>query len=109
MNVLEGGAEAQVEVDAAGDGQGPNPASASPLLCLLVASDGVWDNWQYGDIARFLADPSCLKALAQAGGAQRVCASFLSRNGAHGKRNFGAQQDNSTAILVYLSQTPGVL
>jgi hypothetical protein len=75
-------------------------------LCLLVATDGVWDNWLFEDVSRFLFDHSCLQAtIAGADGAQRVMTSFMQRNSYFAKKNFGNQADNATGILMYLSHS----
>jgi hypothetical protein len=79
-------------------------SAACSTLCLVLASDGVWDNWLYEDVARFVADPSCLSAVWEhSGGARRVTSSFMQRNALYAKRNFGAQADNATGILMYIS------
>lgn len=77
-----------------------------PLLCLVLASDGVWDNWSYDDISKFVLDPSCLGAvLADASGAKRVALSLMTRNATYAKRNFGNQADNATGIILYISNS----
>ena len=37
----------------------------SPLvtIAVVVASDGIWDNWTYEDVTKFIMDESCLKAV----------------------------------------------
>jgi hypothetical protein len=73
-------------------------------VCILLATDGVWDNWVYEDVSRFLFDQSCLQAvLAGSDGAQRIVTSFMQRNSYFAKKNFGNQADNATGILLYLS------
>eukprot|EP00596_Hydrurales_sp_CCMP1899_P003857 CAMPEP_0119051016 /NCGR_PEP_ID=MMETSP1177-20130426/72770_1 /TAXON_ID=2985 /ORGANISM="Ochromonas sp, Strain CCMP1899" /LENGTH=453 /DNA_ID=CAMNT_0007030069 /DNA_START=94 /DNA_END=1455 /DNA_ORIENTATION=- len=75
-----------------------------PMLCLVLATDGVWDNWTYEDVTKFVMDPSCLDAVAAgADGAHRVTLSFMQRNAVYSKRNFGGQADNATGIVMYLS------
>lgn len=76
----------------------------SSTICVVVATDGVWDNWIYDDVTRFMFDQSCLQAtLAGSDGAQRVMSSFMQRNAYFSKKNFGSQADNATGILLYLS------
>jgi serine/threonine protein phosphatase PrpC len=76
-------------------------------LCLVLATDGVWDNWLYEDVNRFVLDASCLCAVAGApDGARRVTMSFMQRNSTYSKRNFGGQADNATGIVMYLSDSP---
>ncbi len=70
----------------------------------MVASDGVWDNWQYEDVGKFVLDESCLNASFNlSDGTQKVADSFISRNALLSKRNFGNQADNATCIVLYVS------
>lgn len=76
-------------------------------LCLVLATDGVWDNWLYEDVNRFVMDASCVCAVAGSSeGARRVTMSFMQRNSAYAKRNFGNQADNATGIVMYISNSP---
>lgn len=78
---------------------------SSSLLCLVLATDGVWDNWVYEDVNKFVLDESCIGAVAcGADGARRVTLSFMQRNALYAKRNFGAHADNATGIVMYLSR-----
>jgi len=81
--------------------------NAIPLVCLVLATDGVWDNWTYEDVTKFVMDRSCVHAVMASGsanaGAARVSHSFLHRNMIHSKHNFGGQADNATCIVMYLS------
>lgn len=80
---------------------------ADSTLCLVLATDGVWDNWLYEDVNKFVMDPSCLGAVgAAADGAKRVTISFMQRNALYAKRNFGTNADNATGIVLYISQDP---
>ena len=79
-------------------------ASEPLLLCLVLASDGVWDNWLYEDVTKFVMDSSCITAVCGSkDGAVRVCKSFMARNTLFSKRNFGNQADNATGITLYIS------
>jgi len=78
---------------------------AESTLCLVLATDGVWDNWQYEDVNKFVMDASCLNAVGGGvDGARRVTISFMQRNALYAKRNFGSNADNATAIVMYLSR-----
>jgi len=80
------------------------PELAASTICLVLATDGVWDNWLYEDIERFMFDDSCLNATTgSADGAQRIATSFMKRNSMFSKKNFGNQADNATGIVMYLS------
>lgn len=83
-------------------------AVARSTLCLVLATDGVWDNWTYEDVGRFVMDASCLGAVGAAvDGAKRVTISFMQRNALYAKRNFGSSADNATGIVLYLSAAEG--
>lgn len=77
-----------------------------PTICVVLASDGVWDNWIYDHVSKFMMDPSCLKAinLDQTRGAERVTNSFIIRNDAFAKKNFGRNSDNATGIVMYITE-----
>jgi len=78
------------------------------IVCVVLATDGVWDNWRLEDVTRFVMDASCLNAvLGPSGdGAERVAQSFMQRNTVYARRNFGAQADNATGIVAYFSIDP---
>jgi hypothetical protein len=77
---------------------------ADQQLCIVLCSDGVWDNWLYEDVTKFVMDASCLGAVTgSSDGGRRVAMSFMQRNMLFARRNFGAQADNATAIVMYLS------
>lgn len=80
---------------------------ASSTICVVIATDGVWDNWVYDDVAKFMLDQSCLTATSTGpDGAQKVMSSFMIRNAQFSKKNFGHQADNATGIVLYLSHSP---
>jgi serine/threonine protein phosphatase PrpC len=75
------------------------------MLCVVLATDGVWDNWLYADVSRFVLDATCLKAVSEGDdGAQRVALSFMQRNAHFSKKNFGRSADNATGIVMYLQR-----
>ena len=81
---------------------------AKTTICVVLATDGVWDNWTYEDVTRFVMDASCLNAVLgpNGDGAERVAQSFMQRNTVYARRNFGAQADNATGIVAYFSIDP---
>ena len=85
-------------------------AGKKPTVCIVLATDGVWDNWQDKernyDVQKFVMDPSCLNAIMEPNGGSRVTKSFMERNTVYGTRNFRAQRDNATGIVCYLSIDP---
>jgi len=73
------------------------------LLCLVMATDGVWDNWKYNDVGNFMMDSTCLDAVLQhEDGAQKVTMSFIHRNALYSRKNFGSQADNATCCILYI-------
>jgi serine/threonine protein phosphatase PrpC len=80
----------------------PDPTT----VCVVLATDGVWDNWIYDHVQKFVMDKSCLKALEKDKvlGAQRVCKSFMLRNQGFATKNFGRNSDNSTGIVLYITE-----
>ena len=75
-------------------------------LCFVLCSDGVWDNWIYDHVGKFVFDKSCLNAIVtdKEKGAQRVTNSFMLRNQTFAKKNFGGNSDNATGIVVYIEK-----
>mmetsp|Transcript_4326 Transcript_4326/g.4442 ORF Transcript_4326/g.4442 Transcript_4326/m.4442 type:complete len:451 (-) Transcript_4326:339-1691(-) len=84
----------------------PTGSVVSPMLSVVLASDGVWDNFLYPDVTKFVIDPSCIGAVIQdTQGAQRVASSFMQRNMTRSRSNFGSQADNATVVVMYLCST----
>ena len=75
-------------------------------VCVVLCTDGVWDNWIYDHVCKFVMDPSCLNAVVadQEKGAARVAKSFMLRNQAFARKNFGSGSDNATGIVMYITQ-----
>lgn len=79
---------------------------SSSIIALVLATDGVWDNWLYEDVNKFVLDASCIGAVATGmDGARRVTISLMQRNALYAKRNFGSHADNATGIVLYLSRS----
>ena len=78
-----------------------------PIVCLVTASDGLWDNWIDGHVCKFVMDPSCLKAIIDRpeDGAQRVAKSLMMRNDMFAIENFGSSRDNATCLVTYITRT----
>ena len=92
----------RAQVSATATEEDPDPMT----VCVVLATDGVWDNWIYDHVQKFVMDKSCLKAIEKDKvlGAQRVCKSFMLRNQTFGKKNFGNGSDNSTGIVLYITE-----
>ena len=77
----------------------------NPVLCLLVSSDGVWDNWEYQTAQEFLMFDNCLEAVGKTDdGSQQVLNSFMKRNKLLATQNFGNSADNATSAILYLKK-----
>lgn len=75
------------------------------VLCLLVSSDGVWDNWEYQTAQEFLMFDNCLEAVGKTDdGTQKVLDSFMARNKLFATQNFGNSADNATSAVLYLKK-----
>jgi hypothetical protein len=78
----------------------------SNTLCFVMGSDGVWDNWLYEHVQKFVMFPNCLEAILEPAnnGAQRVLKSFMVRNQLFAEKNFGKYNyDDSTGVIMYIS------
>jgi serine/threonine protein phosphatase PrpC len=74
-------------------------------LCIVLATDGVWDNWKYKDVTEFVMYDNCLEAVeTKENGVQQVTDSFMQRNKIYATHNFGKKADNATVILSYISR-----
>lgn len=68
---------------------------------MVICSDGVWDNWKFEDVAKFVMAPSRLKKVVSTEGARSVTMEFMIANLDRARINFGNQADNMTAVLIY--------
>lgn len=78
----------------------------SNTVCIVTASDGLWDNWIDDHVCKFVMDPSCLKEIVEKPqhGAQRVAKSLIARNDDFARKNFGSGRDNATCIVMYINK-----
>ena len=95
-----------IELEAIFDQIKETTIEETPILCLVLCSDGIWDNWIYEHVGKFVFDKSCLNAIEKdkENGAQRVTNSFMARNRTFAKKNFGGNSDNATGIVVYIEK-----
>jgi serine/threonine protein phosphatase PrpC len=82
----------------------------SKHLSLVMGSDGVWDNWLFENVQKFVMFPSCLEAIQNSiddetsNGAMRVLKSFMQRNQTFTEKYFGKyNRDDSTSIIMYIT------
>jgi len=75
----------------------------APPLALVLCSDGVWDNWVFEDLSKFVLDPARLKQVFDASsGSQTATNDLMAANLERAHINFGSSADNMTAVLAYL-------
>ncbi|KAE8887720.1 hypothetical protein PF005_g8421 [Phytophthora fragariae] len=86
--------------------EGVEGISEEPTFLLLVASDGVWDNWAFRDLHSFLCSALRNKTLQQQSAVpgefdpvDAVVAPLLDANLQRANSYFGDQMDNMTAVL----------
>ncbi len=62
--------------------------------CLIIASDGVWDNWQYQEVHDFFMNESN-KSLS----VDEQALAFCNQNDLKGTENFGSHKDDVSGII----------
>lgn len=67
---------------------------------LVVASDGIWDNWKFEDVSNHFIDPAKVKNGTE--DIQGLTDAFMAENYRRAHANFGDQCDNMTAIICYI-------
>ena len=73
------------------------------MLCLLISSDGVWDNWEYQDVQEFIMYNKCLELIkSNPDRTQNILESFMNRNNIYATHNFGNNADNATSSITYI-------
>ena len=85
-----------------------NTIHTSPVaLCLILASDGIWDNWTFDEMSSFVFSSHSSSEIFHDGeGCARVTNALMTNNSERGNRNFGIHQDNYSTILMYISDAP---
>ena len=75
-------------------------------ICVVAATDGLWDNWLPDHVGKFVFDPSCIAAVKTKPdiGALQVARSLIRRNTSFASRNFGHNnRDNATVVVAYIN------
>ena len=70
---------------------------------LLVCSDGVWDNWKFGEIVTASMQQPWIDEVCRKGDAVEVTNLLMKWNLQLARAHFGSQADNMTAIVCYLT------
>ena len=66
----------------------------------VLATDGLWDNWRFEDVSKFVMDESCLNVLPNV---QMITDALMQRNTIYANRNFPEQGDNVTIIVIFVN------
>jgi len=72
-------------------------------ISIVLASDGVWDNWLYEDVTKFITQPYNIeKVFDGKNECQQITDEFMKLNKERATNNFGNSADNATCIIVYV-------
>lgn len=69
------------------------------LVCLVAASDGVWDNWLYADVSAFFLEPKRAADVILTNSAEAVTEAFMKENSRRAHANFGSQVPTLTDVV----------
>jgi serine/threonine protein phosphatase PrpC len=82
-----------------------NSSEFGQTICVLLATDGVWDNWEYNDINTLVMHEKCLdEVFNKQNGSQTAVNVLMEKNKLLAQHNFGADSDNATSILMYITR-----
>jgi len=70
--------------------------------CLVVASDGIWDNIVDDSMRKIIMNESCLKMVNEDRGVPRIARSVVNRISQIAQKNFPNQADNMICVIMYL-------
>lgn len=90
-----------------------------PTIAIVLASDGIWDNWDYKDVTSYLMNPELRKHSQKRstseeksgddrdddihiGHTKFLSKSLIRTNAEYASRNFGNQADNATGIVLLI-------
>jgi serine/threonine protein phosphatase PrpC len=66
----------------------------------VLATDGLWDNWRFEDVSKFVMDESCLNVLPNV---QMITDALMQRNIIYANRNFPGQCDDVSIIVIFVN------
>eukprot|EP00603_Paraphysomonas_imperforata_P003239 CAMPEP_0114430314 /NCGR_PEP_ID=MMETSP0103-20121206/9975_1 /TAXON_ID=37642 ORGANISM="Paraphysomonas imperforata, Strain PA2" /NCGR_SAMPLE_ID=MMETSP0103 /ASSEMBLY_ACC=CAM_ASM_000201 /LENGTH=470 /DNA_ID=CAMNT_0001599753 /DNA_START=51 /DNA_END=1463 /DNA_ORIENTATION=- len=95
------------KMENSGEGLSVDPTQF-PALCVVLASDGIWDNWEYADVSNFVMNPVNAVGGGDGTGVERAVQSskaLIKSNAGHASRNFGDQADNATGVVMFIQPT----
>ena len=81
------------------------PAAVDGPIALVVASDGLWDNWKMQEVSDFTLKGDGFKGFSSGGraGAQAGVDALMKANLARAASNFGDSADNMTIAVTWMS------
>lgn len=79
-----------------------NGDSGSAGFVMIAASDGIWDNWGFGECMDFVLDTIGFNGGLSKRGITDSCNRFMVANKRRGIAHFGSSADNATAALVFM-------
>lgn len=89
-------------MSAAAAARGGCKSLVSHPTAIVLASDGIWDNWKFEEVAAFALQPERLARVGASGTALAATAELMAENLDRGHANFGSSADNMTALTLYL-------
>lgn len=81
--------------------KGSNQSDKKSIL-VVVASDGIWDNWKYSDLVNHLMTNDILEESEKEGQMDKIANQFVQHNRSLAKTHFGNSMDNMSAVLCYI-------
>jgi serine/threonine protein phosphatase PrpC len=66
----------------------------------VLATDGLWDNWRFEDVSKFVMDESCLNVLPNV---QMITDALMERNTIYANQNFPGQYDDVSIIVIFVN------
>jgi serine/threonine protein phosphatase PrpC len=69
---------------------------------IVLASDGLWDNWKFEEVAAFALTPDRVAKVHSTGSALGPAAELMDENIRRGHANFGNSADNMSALVLYI-------
>lgn len=102
MELTQPTAAAAAAPGAAGDAAAADTALVPHPVAIVLASDGIWDNWKFEEVAAFSLTPERVARVATSGSALAPTAELMAANLERGHANFGSSADNMTVLTLYL-------
>lgn len=86
----------------AGGGAAAAEAAAPTPFCLMMCTDGVWDNWRFSEISEWVMARSRVEAVLEGRDEDAHASELMQETRRKGEAHFGQDADNMTCLLSYL-------